>query len=122
MPYMNGPTPGPDSHQPHIPELTVRRQEDRIELQASGEWDLLKRDAVRRAIAAALEPHPDHVMLDLGQLSFIDSTGIHTVLHLLDHCRCEQIELQIVCGSSAIRRLFEICGLAEALPFKRTGP
>lgn len=56
-------------------------------------------------------------MLDLSQLTFIDSSGIHVVLELQKRSTHQMIRLVIVPGPRAVQRPFEILGLADVLPF-----
>ena len=82
-----------------------------------GEWDLAQEPATRKAIQTALERRPECVVLDLSQLSFIDSTGIHAVVELHTRAAQQNIHLVIIPGPRGVQRPFEICGLTDRLPF-----
>jgi anti-anti-sigma factor len=90
------------------------------ELIVSGEWDLAARPTARKAVQAALACAPECVVLNLSQCSFIDSSGLHTVLELHNRCVQQNIHLVIIPGPRAVQRPFEICGLTERLPFLGT--
>jgi anti-anti-sigma factor len=64
-----------------------------------------------------LRRSPEYLVLDLSQLTFIDSSGIHVVEQLHKRSTHQMVRLVIVPGPRAVRRPFEILGLAAALPF-----
>lgn len=80
-----------------------------------GEWDLAQRDKTRDAIRSALARQPDRVVLDLSRLTFMDSSGIHSVLELANRTARLKIDLVIIPGPRAVRRPFELCQLTESL-------
>jgi anti-anti-sigma factor len=96
---------------------TALETDSTIELALFGEWDLAQRDVVGEAISAALKHHPGHVVLDLSGVTFMDSSGVHGVCEVNDRCAQQTIELMIIPGPRPVQRLFEICGVAEQLPF-----
>lgn len=80
-----------------------------------GEWGLAEKEATREAFRRALAREPDRLILDLSRLSFIDSTGIHTMVELVRRAADLGVRLTIVPGARAVQRIFEICQLAERL-------
>jgi anti-sigma B factor antagonist len=102
---------------PNPLRIAVREKGLTTELIVRGEWDLAQQPTVRSAIQTALQSHPECVLLDLSQLSFIDSSGIHNVLELQSRCVTQNAHLAIIPGSRAVQRPFEICRVAERLPF-----
>ena len=100
--------------------ITVRETGTTAELVASGEWDLAQQLIAQKAIRSALKGDPECVVLDLSQLSFMDSSGVHNVLELQRRCAQQHIRLVIIPGPEAVQRPFELCGLIDQLPFVRT--
>jgi anti-sigma B factor antagonist len=86
-------------------------------IELEGEWDLAQRAATTNAIAQALDRGPACLLLDLSRLSFIDSSGIHVLINARNRCAEQGAHLVIIPGPRAVQRVFEICGLAETLPF-----
>ncbi len=100
------------------PELNVeiRRRDDRLAVLALvGELDIA-------TVHAAANLH-DHVpsgagfVLDLRELTFMDSSGLRTVLALHECCRDRDTALWLVRGPSAVQRVFELSGLDSAFEF-----
>jgi anti-anti-sigma factor len=82
-----------------------------------GEWDLAGKPAAAQAVAATLKQNPEHLVLDLSRLTFIDSSGVHAAIQLSERSRAENFRLAIVPGPRAVQRIFDICHLTESLPF-----
>jgi anti-anti-sigma factor len=55
------------------------------------------------------------IIVDLGDVSFIDSTGLHVLLKA--RRRLEEVggTLLVVCGDTNTRRVFEVSGVVELL-------
>jgi anti-anti-sigma factor len=85
-------------------------------LRLCGEVDLAARDLLDDVIEQVCATANDGVVLDLSEVSFIDSTGVRAVLELRNRCQQQNAKLRII-GSSAVRRVFEITGLLDRLPF-----
>jgi anti-anti-sigma factor len=81
-----------------------------------GELDLASSPNLDRAITRALAD-ADDVVLDLSQVSFIDSTGLSTILAGVSTSQLNGGRLTI---SSTLapqaRKLFELAGMDSALP------
>ena len=87
-----------------------------------GEWDLAQQTASTDAIDHALDRRPACLVLDLSQLSFIDSSGVHVLINAHNRCAAQATHLVIIPGPRAVQRVFEICNLIERLPFADHNP
>jgi anti-anti-sigma factor len=87
-------------------------------LRLSGELDLVSTQLLDDAIAHVDAITIDGITLDLGKVEFIDSTGVRAVLTLRERCRQRGTEFQIVPGSPAVQRVFDVTGLGDVLPFQ----
>ena len=66
---------------------------------------LIDRERVRRLV------------LDLRDLTFVDSTGLRLLVQTDARAREGDFELALVRGRPEVQRVFELAGLAELLPF-----
>ena len=57
------------------------------------------------------------VVLDLSELEFIDSMGIHFVVTAHERAKREGRVLTIVRGGPQVTRVFSLVGLEDVLPF-----
>ncbi|HTZ85632.1 MAG TPA: STAS domain-containing protein [Solirubrobacteraceae bacterium] len=82
----------------------------------SGELDLATRPLLDAALQR-LERRPiDTLILDLGALAFMDSTGLHAVLVAKAICARRGCEFLMVPGSTQVQRLFALSGVHVAPP------
>jgi anti-anti-sigma factor len=97
--------------------IAVSEQGSTITVALGGEWDIAEQEATRTATLSALERFPERLVLDLSQLSFIDSSGLRVAVELQKRSRRQNTRLVVVPGSTAAQRLLEMCQLNEVLPF-----
>jgi anti-sigma B factor antagonist len=57
------------------------------------------------------------LLLDLRALRFIDSTGLLAIIRTREACDERGCALALIQGPAPVRRLFEITGLLDRLPF-----
>jgi anti-anti-sigma factor len=59
------------------------------------------------------------VVLDLRQLEFIDSSGVHLALQQHALAQLEGHSFELIAGGRSVQRVFEILGLLDTLPFRK---
>lgn len=82
-----------------------------------GELDL---DTVRDIEERLLELQQNgfrEVVLDLRNLTFIDSSGVHVIVAADRLARRDGTRFVLIAGPSAVQRVFEIAGIEELLSF-----
>lgn len=77
---------------------------------AVGEIDLATVDALQAEMDAAAG-ETSQVVLDLREVSFIDSAGVRLVLHNARVLESADGALSVVRGSREVRRVFDLVGL-----------
>ena len=87
-----------------------------------GEIDLATVGSVRRAIDEVVAAGRERVVVDLRDVTFMDSTGLHLCLEADEAARADGWELQIIDGPRPVQRVFEIAGLRDRLPFVDAPP
>lgn len=98
--------------------VLIRRDGGTVTLELVGELDLATAEQVRAALAEIESQSPRRLVIDLGRLSFIDSSGIHVIIS--QHIRAVRQgapRLEIRRGPEAVQRAFQIVGLEQELPF-----
>jgi anti-sigma B factor antagonist len=94
--------------------VTVEPLEDGRLIRAAGEVDLSTAAALRRELAAA-RLEADTVLLDLSEVTFIDSTGLHLLLEASQRSAVTDWSFFVVRPSKAVRRLIELSGTADLI-------
>ena len=84
----------------------------------TGELDLASATTLEARVAELCADGASEVVLDLSGLTFIDSTGLRTILAGMKLCEEHQRGFWLIPGPSAVQRLFELSGLLEQLPFR----
>lgn len=82
----------------------------------SGEFDITGRELADEVLARA-ESAPK-IVLDLSELEFIDSMGIHFVVTAHQSAQEAGREFTIVRGRPEVDRIFSLVGLDDVLPFE----
>lgn len=81
---------------------------------AAGEIDISSAPALEQAIDLALDDGADRIALDLGNVTFMDSTGLRTLITTQRRLN-DPGDLAVVVGAGPVRRLLEIAGVADML-------
>jgi anti-anti-sigma factor len=100
-------------------ELTISpsRAGEEYVIGVAGELDLATCHLLREGIVSALGSDARKIVLDLRDLTFMDSTGLRAVLAAEREARDQNKELAIIRGPRAVQRVFELTSLDSKLPF-----
>ena len=102
--------------------VDVKMEAGRATAVLSGEFDMAATFTVEPRFERLLaEPELEALQIDLSRLRFIDSTGIGVLVRVTDEVRSRQLDCEIVPGPREVHRVFEVAGLADALPFAEPG-
>ena len=96
-------------------EIDVQVADDRTLVTLSGELDAATATLLYDQLSDLEVEDVQHVVLDLAQVSFMDSTGLSVIV--TEHKRLQHVGggLTIFAPPSSVRRLFEITGLDAVL-------
>jgi anti-anti-sigma factor len=82
----------------------------------AGELDIATTPALEQEIAKATATRGSELVLDLRELTFMDSTGLRTLAQTNARADEDGFTLSIWRGSRQIERVLEISGLGALLP------
>ena len=82
-------------------------------LAVSGEVDVYTAPALRDRIADLLDSGQHQLVIDLGGVEFLDSTGLGVLVAGLNRAREVGGSLALVCPQERVLKLFRITGLDE---------
>jgi anti-anti-sigma factor len=86
---------------------------DRVIVAVSGELDIASVGALQEALDELRSAGWESIVLDLRELTFIDSTGLSLLLHADHAARRPGAQFAIIDGSPPVARLLEIVGLSD---------
>ena len=109
-------SPWPTAAQPPMTVRTAHRGGVYV-VAPYGELDLATAPDVVRELERAERSDAAEIVLDLGGLSFIDSSGIRLVLHADQRSSADGNRLRLLPGRPGVHRVFAVCGLVDRLPF-----
>ena len=106
-----------------LPELFVRIAVEGINqlVVVTGELDLVNASHLETHLDAVIGSADGDVVVDLANVSFIDSTGLRTVLVAHDRLAQSGRTLAVRNPSVQVSRLLEICGLCDLIEIKPFG-
>jgi anti-sigma B factor antagonist len=109
---------------PAVPLLTVQSRSHGTtrHVAVAGELDISSVEEVRRVTEGALRENPETLMLDLGGLTFCDSSGIHLVLDTDRRASAQGVRFRVIAPHGSARRTFEICQVADQVTFVTGDP
>lgn len=86
-----------------------------------GEIDLATADEVAAAIRAAVPNAALGVIVDLGEVTYLDSSGVRLLFELSDRLRRRQQKLRVVAPAEAsLRRVLDLVDLGATVPLLET--
>jgi anti-sigma B factor antagonist len=89
---------------------------DRYLITVSGEVDLATSPELDVAIIAAIDSGTLSVVIDLTDVSFMDSSGLGVIVRALKRCREAENDLDLVITNERVLKVFGITGLDQVIP------
>jgi anti-anti-sigma factor len=83
----------------------------------AGELCLMSAAGLDQELRAVEQTPVQTIAVDLRKLTFIDSTGIRVLVRAQHRSWQEGDRLVVVRAAEGVRRIFELCGLADRLAF-----
>ncbi len=91
-----------------------------IVVAVAGELDLCSSHTLRETLLAAADSGAASIVVDLSELSLIDSTGLGVLALLARRAAPAAAELVIVCPEGRVSRLLTLSGLDQVVPVYAT--
>jgi len=84
-------------------------------LVAAGEMDIATAPELDAALTKAAREGSEPVIVDLCEVTFMDSTGLRTLLRGRQRLDQAGVRMAIACSSDAVRKVFDLTKTAELL-------
>lgn len=98
--------------------IDVHHEREVVRVAPVGELDLATVAPLGRRLDELRASGCRSVVLDLRGLTFIDASGLRLIVSCDAQARQSGIEFAIIQGPHAVRRVFDITGLLQWLPFR----
>ena len=108
----------------HVEPFTcnVTPQRDHVLVAPRGDMDMATVGMVEAELRRLRDSGFDHIVLDLGGLTFMDSSGLHLLTRWANDATQDGFVFELEPGPPAVQRVFELTSMTDLLPFrKRSG-
>ena len=100
--------------------VTSRPSGERTVVHVSGEVDVYTAPMLREELAALIDAGHTDVVVDLAEVSFMDSTGLGVLVGALKKIRTLGGELRLVIDQEKVLKIFRITALTQVFPIYPT--
>jgi anti-sigma B factor antagonist len=97
------------------PAARVTAAGDEVTVALYGEVDVLNVEQVRVAVHEAIAAHPKDILVDLAELSFIDSTGLGALIFGFQRARDAGIGYRLANPTRMVHQVLVISGMLEVV-------
>lgn len=100
--------------------LVTREADDVNVVAVEGEIDVYTAPKLREAISDLVAQGSYHLIIDLTEVEFLDSTGLGVLVGGLKKVRAHDGSMQLVCHQERLLKIFRITGLAKVFTIHDT--
>lgn len=97
-------------------DVTTEARDDLTLVILGGELDIYTVASFRQDLER-FDPASAPLVIDLSEVTLLDSSGLGALVSLLNRARAVQGSLGLICPHRRLRRVFEITGLRRAFVF-----
>lgn len=97
--------------------IAVEPRYDVVQIAPRGELDLATVDQLQHELGDLIDAGFARIVIDLRDLEFIDSTGLHALFAAHGRSMQDDWELALIPGPHQVQHIFEITGTLNRLPF-----
>jgi anti-anti-sigma factor len=99
-------------------DVAIAQVDGAVKVSLQGELDLASARKVEEHFASIDAQSPSRMVVDLGGLTFIDSSGLRVLLLADARARERGYELVLLPGGEPVQRVFEVTGALDVLRFE----
>jgi anti-sigma B factor antagonist len=105
----------------HVGPFTcqVSREEGQAVFSPRGELDMATVGAVEQELKQLRGTGVDAIVLDLGGLTFMDSSGLHLIMRWANEASKDGFAFEVEPGPPTVQRIFELAAIEKTLPWRR---
>ena len=96
--------------------LSNRTEGEHTVLAVSGEVDVYTAPRLRERLVELVDGGARHVVVDLGRVDFLDSTGLGVLVGALKRLRAANGTFGLVCSKEPLLKIFRITALDQVFP------
>ena len=97
----------------------VSREDGHATVSPRGELDMATVGAVDQHLAQLRRNGVGKIVLDLGGLTFMDSSGLHLVIRWANEASNDGFVFELEPGPPVVQRIFDLTAVHDTLPWRR---
>ena len=94
-------------------DVTVRKLDGTAVVAVAGEIDVYTSPVLQERLVEVLRDGFSSIVLDLSEVTFLDSTGLGVLITALKRCRSAEGDLVLVTAQPNVLKVLEITGLND---------
>ena len=98
------------------PVQSVRTEGESLVVEVAGDIDLHRSLEFQQSLLKLLDRHPKRIVINLAGVSYMDSSGVASLVKLLSRVRRANIVLKLCNLTDRVRSVFEITRLDTVFP------
>ncbi|MDD2485310.1 MAG: STAS domain-containing protein [bacterium] len=87
-------------------------------VEIGGEMDVFTSPAIKKKVTEVIDSGRRFIIMDLGGVTYIDSTGLGLLISILKRVREKEGDLKIVGVTKQVQKVLDITGLNKILEIK----
>jgi anti-anti-sigma factor len=100
-----------------VSDVTEHERGTCLVVEARGEFDLANAAELVAPGHAAVEDRRELVVVDLSEVTLMDSAAVHALLSLSEHAAARRVRVVLVPAAPPVQRIFALAGVEGALSF-----
>ncbi len=88
--------------------IAIEPRRDEVAVVPAGDLDLATADRLEHEVRELRSAGFTHVVVDLRDVAFVDSTGLRTLLTLSNEARRDGFSLTVIPGRPQVQRVFDV--------------
>lgn len=96
--------------------LATRAEGEHVVVEVVGEIDVYTAPKLREMFIDLVAQGSYHLVIDMEQVEFLDSTGLGVLVGGLKRVRAHDGTLRLVCAQERILKIFRVTGLTKVFP------
>lgn len=101
-------------------EVTVRRAGDGVAISANGDVDLASSPKLRAAIIESVEDRRTPIVVNLADVTYIDSSGVATLVEGFQLCKKYQGKFRLAGISERVAEVLHLARLDQVFDIRET--
>jgi anti-anti-sigma factor len=101
-------------------EILKRKEKNALVISLKGRLDAVTTPLLEEDLKEVMAGEERFLVLDLGDLNYISSTGLRTILAVTKSLRAKQGRLLLASLKGVVREVFEISGFSSFIPIFET--